>query len=75
MIPNLNSPRAISVNIEIVRTFVNLRRMVAVNSELAHKLEQLERRYDGQFKVVFNTSRELMKPPDLGKKKQLGFKM
>src|SRR6185295_11091857 len=59
----LKSDRAIQVNIEVMRTFVRLRRMLASNSDLAKKLEDLERKYDRQFRVVFDAIRELMTPP------------
>ena len=58
----LKSRRAVRVNVEIVRTFVKLCRMLASNSELARKLEALEQKYDGQFKVVFDAIRRLMAP-------------
>jgi len=60
----LNSPRAIRVNIEIMRAFVRLRQMLISNVELARKLNALEKNYDAQFKVVFDAIRELMTPPD-----------
>jgi hypothetical protein len=50
----LKSPRAIRVNVEIMRAFVKLRQMLASNAELAHKLDELEKKYDRQFKVVFD---------------------
>lgn len=68
----LNSERAVQVNIEIMRTFVRLRRMLASNAELARKLEELEKKYDAQFKVVFDAIRQLMTPPE-PKRKQIGF--
>ncbi len=68
----LNSSRAIQVNIEIMRTFVRLRRTLASNEELARKLDSLEKKYDAQFKVVFEAIRELMKPPEPNKRK-MGF--
>ena len=68
----LNSDRAILVNIEIMRAFVKLRRMLASHADLAQKLEAIERKYDGQFKVVFDTLRQLMAPPD-PPKKEMGF--
>jgi len=49
----LNSKRAIHVNIEIMRAFVKLREILSTNKDLARKLEELERKYDKQFKVVF----------------------
>lgn len=59
----LRSQRAIRVNVEIVRAFVRLRRMLVSRDELAQKVATLERRYDGQFKVVFEAIRKLMAPP------------
>jgi hypothetical protein len=68
----LNSERAVQVNIEIMRTFVRLRRMLASHAELARKLEALEKRYDAQFKIVFDAIRQLMMPPET-KKRPIGF--
>jgi hypothetical protein len=68
----LNSERAIQVNIEIMRTFVRLRQMLASNAELARKLDALERKYDAQFKIVFDAIRQLMAPPE-PKKRKIGF--
>jgi hypothetical protein len=59
----LRSPRAVRVNIEIMRAFVQLRRMLGANEELARKLDALEQKYDSQFRVVFQAIRELMAPP------------
>jgi len=59
----LNSPRAIAVNVEIMRAFVRLRRMTASHAHLARRLDELEKRYDVQFKAVFDAIRELMAPP------------
>jgi hypothetical protein len=59
----LNSPRAIAVNIEIMRAFIRLRRMLASHAVLARKVETLEKKYDAQFKVVFDAIRKLMAPP------------
>lgn len=58
----LRSPRAVAVNIAVIRTFVKLRQMLTENTELARRLDALERKFDSQFKVVFDTIRELMKP-------------
>ena len=69
----LNSERAVKVNIEIMRTFVRLRQMLASNAELARKLASLEKKYDAQFKVVFDAIRELMKPPE-PKRSRIGFR-
>jgi len=60
----LQSPRAILVNIEIMRAFVMLRQMLISNTELARKLNALEKKYDAQFKVVFDAIRKLMTPSD-----------
>jgi hypothetical protein len=69
----LHSDRAVHVNIEIMRAFVRLRQMLASNVELARKLASLERKYDAQFKVVFDAIRELMTPPEPNKKRPIGF--
>jgi hypothetical protein len=68
----LNSERAIQVNIEIMRAFVRLRQMLASNAKLARKMDALERKYDAQFKVVFDAIRQLMAPPP-PKRKKIGF--
>jgi len=68
----LRSRRAVQVNIEIMRTFVKLRMMLASNRELAEKLDELEKKYDKQFAVVFEAIRKLMEPPD-SPKKRIGF--
>lgn len=62
----LNSPQAIKVNIEIMRTFVSLRRLLNSNKDLSDKLAALEKKYDYQFKVVFDAIREFMTPPETG---------
>jgi hypothetical protein len=69
----LRSPRAIAVNVEIMRTFVRLRRMLASHADLARKLDSLERKYDAQFKIVFDAIRQLMAPPDAKPKRPIGF--
>src|SRR5713101_274339 len=58
----LRSKRAIQVNVEIMRAFVRLRRMLASHADLARKLDTLETKYDAQYKVVFDAIRELMTP-------------
>lgn len=68
----LNSSRAIAVNVEIMRAFVRLRQMIATHADLAHKLDELERKYDTQFRVVFEAIRELMLPP-AEEKREMGF--
>ena len=69
----LNSERAVRVNIEIMRTFVRLRRILATHADLARKLATLEKKYDAQFRVVFDAIRELMIPPEPKKKRPIGF--
>jgi hypothetical protein len=69
----LRSKRAVLVNIEIMRAFVQLRQMLSSNTELAKQLSELERKYDRQFKVVFDAIRQLMTPPEQ-KRKQIGFR-
>ena len=68
----LNSERAIQANISIMRAFTLLRSMLASHADLARKLETLERKYDGQFRVVFEAIRDLMEPP-VPAKKPIGF--
>jgi propanediol dehydratase small subunit len=68
----LKSERAVNVNIAIMRTFVALRRMIASNEELASKIDDMEKKYDGQFAVVFKAIKALMAPPE-EKKKAIGF--
>ncbi len=69
----LNSKRAIQVNIEIMRAFVRLRQILGSNAELARKLAALEKKYDAQFRIVFDAIRELMTPPEPKKKRSIGF--
>jgi hypothetical protein len=68
----LHSKRAAQVNVEIMRAFVRLRRILADNAGLAHRLDELEMKYDVQFKAVFDAIRSLMQPPE-PKKKRIGF--
>ena len=68
----LRSPRAIQVNVEIMRAFIRLRRVLAADAGLARKLVALELKYDAQFKVVFDAIRELMAPPAKSKRR-IGF--
>jgi hypothetical protein len=70
----LNSDRAIDVNIEIMRAFVRLRQMLAAHKDLARKLAALEKKYDEQFRIVFDAIRELMTPPEKPSKK-IGFEV
>jgi hypothetical protein len=64
----------VAVNIEIMRAFVRLRRMLASHADLARKLAALEKKYDAQFKVVFDAIRKLMEPPaPEAKRRRIGF--
>ena len=65
----LRSERAVKVSIEIVRAFVRLRHLVAADADLARKLATLEKKYDAQFRVVFDAIRELMAPPPRSKRR------
>jgi hypothetical protein len=69
----LHSQRAIQVNIEIMRAFIRLRQMLAAHTELARKLDALEKKYDAQFKEVFEAIRQLMAPPE-PKHRPIGFR-
>ena len=68
----LNSPRAVAVNIAIMRAFIRLRQMALSVDELARKLTEMERRYDQQFQEVFEAIRELITPPETPNR-QIGF--
>ena len=68
----LNSPIAVQASIQIVRAFIRLREMIATNKELTKRLDDLEKKYDTQFKVVFDAIRQLMIPPET-KRKKIGF--
>jgi hypothetical protein len=70
----LNSERAIMVNIQIMRTFTRLREILGSHVELRRKIEQMEKKYDSQFKVVFEAIRQLMSPP-LKPKRKIGFNL
>ena len=69
----LNSPRAVQVNVQIMRTFVRLREMMATHADLASKLAELEQRYDAQFRIVFDAIRELMREPREKRKPPIGY--
>src|SRR5437867_3855568 len=68
----LSSPVAIQASIQVVRAFVRLREILSTHKDLAEKLAALERKYDAQFKVVFDAIRELMTPPVLPRRR-IGF--
>jgi hypothetical protein len=69
----LKSDRAVQVNIQIMRTFVRLRELLASNAELNHRLDDLERNYDAKFKVVFDAIRTLLAAPEQ-KTRRMGFR-
>ena len=72
----LRSPRAVEVNIAIMRTFVELRRLTDSNRELARKIEAMEKKYDEQFAVVFYAIKRLIAEDDApraGPKRRIGF--
>ena len=70
----LRSERAVQVNIQIMRTFVSLREMLAENETLSRKLAALERKYDRQLKAVFDAIRELMTPAAPKPRRRIGFR-
>jgi hypothetical protein len=71
----LRSPRPVLVNVEIMRSFVRLRRLLAPHANLARKLTELEQKYDAQFRVVFDAIRALMEPLDEGEEAPvIGFR-
>jgi hypothetical protein len=69
----LRSENAVEINIHVVRTFVRLRQLIASHAGLAEKLEHLEQKYDGQFRVVFDAIRKLMSDTAVPAKRQIGF--
>ncbi|HEU6447926.1 MAG TPA: ORF6N domain-containing protein [Verrucomicrobiae bacterium] len=68
----LNSERAAQTSVQVVRAFVKLRQMLASNADLARKLDAMEKKYDAQFKVVFDAIRQLMSPT-AKPKREIGF--
>ncbi len=70
----LRSERAVLVNVEIMRAFVRLRRLLITHADLARKLEDLEKKYDSQFRVVFDAIRELMTPTEPAGRRRIGFR-
>ncbi|MBU0709126.1 MAG: ORF6N domain-containing protein [Candidatus Omnitrophica bacterium] len=71
----LRSKRAIQVNVQIMRTFVQLRRMLLTNEGLRRKIEEMERKYNKKFIIVFEAIKQLLEPPKLEEKKIIGFKV
>ncbi len=70
----LNSERAILVNIQIVRAFVNLRRLAITCAGLKRKIENMEKKYDSQFGIVFEAIKKLLEPPTEPPKRMIGFR-
>lgn len=68
----LNSRKAVYVNIQIMRTFIQLRRMLLTNHDLRRKIAEMEKKYDHQFKVVFDAIKELLTPPEKPRRR-IGF--
>jgi len=68
----LNSERAIKVNIQIMRAFAQFRRLLLTNTDLRRKIEEMERKYDKQFAIVFNAIKQLLEPPE-PPKRRIGF--
>lgn len=69
----LNSPRAVAMSVYVVRAFVRLRELTATHRELVRRVDEIERRYDGPFRVVFDAIRRLMEPPEPKPKRKIGF--
>ena len=69
----LNSDRAIRVNIQIMRAFIQLRKMLITNSDLRHKIEEMEKKYDKQFAIVFEAIKQLLQPPK--QTRAIGFRI
>jgi hypothetical protein len=67
----LRSARAVQVNIQIMRAFVQLRRMILTNRDLKRKIEEMEKRYDRKFLIVFEAIKQLLQPPK--QTKAIGF--
>jgi hypothetical protein len=70
----LGSPRAVQVNIAIMRSFVKLREVLATHKDLVRKLAELESKYDAQFQIVFDAIRQILSPPEQSKK-EIGFRI
>ena len=69
----LKSKRAVQVNIQIIRTFTKLREMLATHADLKKKIEAMERKYDKQFRIVFEAIKQLLQEPDKPKP-EIGFR-
>jgi hypothetical protein len=71
----LKTPTAVTTSVQVVRAFVRLREMLATHKELACRLDELEKKYDAQFQVVFDAIRQLMTPPPTTPKRRIGFRV
>lgn len=71
----LNSERAIMVNIQIMRAFTQFRRLLLTHKDLRRKIEEMEKKYDAQFKVVFDALKKLLEPPSAKEKRIIGFRV
>lgn len=71
----LNSERAVAVSLQVVRIFIKLRQILETNKELAQKIEQLENKYDHQFKVVFDAIKQLLIQEEKQEREPIGFKI
>ena len=71
----LNSERAIMVNIQIMRAFSQFRRLLLTHKDLRRKIEEMEKKYDTQFKVVFDALKKLLEPPPAKEKRIIGFRV
>ncbi len=69
----LRSRRAVQVNIAVMRAFVQLRQLLETHKDLAGSIAAMEKKYDGQFRVVFDAIRKLLAPPPLPLKRRIGF--
>ena len=69
----LNSKRAIHVNIQIMRAFTRLRQLLSTHEELKKKIEAMEKKYDENFKIVFEAIKQLIETEDKPKKKRIGY--
>jgi hypothetical protein len=69
----LHSKRAIQVNIQIMRAFIQLKRIILTNVNLRKKIEEMEKKYDRQFAIVFQTIKQLLQPPPVKEKRIIGF--
>jgi len=71
----LHSKRAVQVNIQIMRAFIQLKRMLLTNADLRRKIEEMERKYDKQFAIVFQAIKQLLEPAPAKEKKIIGFQV